>query len=145
MQPFDRLHEICYSKKNKISRKAKYCMGRKKKQENYLDYVFMRNPVYQWKEKEDGLVCIIVEWKGFYHWLAHKIFRKPKQSEIAMDKLGSFVWKQLDGKRNMYEVSELVRAEFGKEAEPVYERLIKFVEIMKENKFVLLKEGKRHG
>ena len=32
-------------------------MGRKKeKKENYLDYVFMKNPAYAWKEKEDGLV-----------------------------------------------------------------------------------------
>jgi len=46
-------------------------MGRKKeKKENYLDYVFMKNPAYAWKEKEDGLVYLIIEWKGFYHWLA---------------------------------------------------------------------------
>lgn len=119
-------------------------MGRKKeKKENYLDYVFMKNPAYAWKEKEDGLVCLIIEWKGFYHWLAQKVFHRPKQSEIAMDTLGSFVWKQLDGKRDMHEVAELVRQEFGKKADPVYERLIKFVEIMRDNKFVLLKEERK--
>ena len=119
-------------------------MGRKKEQkENYLDYVFMKNPAYAWKEKEDGLVCLIIEWKGFYHWLAQKVFHRPKQSEIAMDALGSFVWKQLDGKRDMHEVAELVRQEFGKKADPVYERLIKFVEIMRDNKFVLLKEERK--
>ena len=60
-----------------------------------------------------------------------------------MDALGSFVWKQLDGKRDMQEVAELVRQEFGKKADPVYERLIKFVEIMRDNKFVLLKEERK--
>lgn len=93
--------------------------------------------------KEDGLVCLIIEWKGFYHWLAQKVFHRPKQSEIAMDVLGSFVWKQLDGKRDMHEVAELVKQEFGKKADPVYERLIKFVEIMRDNKFVLLKEERK--
>lgn len=123
--------------------KADRAMGRKKdKNQNYLDYVFMKNPAYKWKEKEDGKVCLIIEWKGFYHWIAQKVFHKPKQSEIAMDALGSFVWKQLDGERDMHEVAELVKAEFGAKAEPVYERLIKFVEIMKDNKFVLLKEEK---
>ena len=110
-------------------------MGRKKeKKENYLDYVFMKNPAYAWKEKEDGLVYLIIEWKGFYHWLAQKVFHRPKQSEIAMD---------ADGKRDMHEVAELVRQEFGKKADPVYERLIKFVEIMRDNKFVLLKEERK--
>ena len=67
---------------------------------------------------------------------------KELQSEIAMDVLGSFVWKQLDGKRDMHEVAELVKQEFGKKADPVYERL-KFVEIMRDNKFVLLKEERK--
>lgn len=120
-------------------------MARNKKEEkNYLDYIFEKNPRYEWKEKEDGKVCIIVEWKGFYNKIAQKVFHKPKKSEIAMDDLGSFVWKQLDGERDLYQVSQLVKAEFGEKAEPVYERLIKFVEIMRDNKYVLLKEGKEN-
>jgi len=43
----------------------------------------------------------------------------------------------------MHEVAELVKQEFGKKADPVYERLIKFVEIMRDNKFVLLKEERK--
>ena len=104
MQPFDRLHEICYDiKKLYFNGKADRAMGRKKEKEKriILDYVFMKNPAYAWKEKEDGLVCLIIEWKGFYHWLAQKVFHRPKQSEIAMDALGSFVWKQLDGKKEI--------------------------------------------
>ena len=106
------------------------------------DHVYILGDL-AWKENEDGLVYLIIEWKGFYHWLAQKVFHRPKQSEIAMDALGSFVWKQLDGKRDMHEVAELVRQEFGKKADPVYERLIKFVEIMRDNKFVLLKEERK--
>ncbi len=61
-----------------------------------------------------------------------------------MDVLGSFVWKQLDGKKNIFEVGKLVKEEFGDRAEPVYGRLIKFVEIMRDNKYVVLKEEKKH-
>lgn len=117
----------------------------KKKQENYLDYVFEKNPHFPWKEKEDGTVCVIVEWKGFYAWIAHKVFKKPKQSEIALDNIGSFVWKQLDGNKNLFEVAQNMKAEFGDKANPVYERLIKFVEIMRDNKFVKLKEEKKNA
>ncbi len=109
-----------------------------KKKENYLDYIFEKNPAFEWKENAEGMVCIIVEWKGFYNRIAQKFFHKPKKSEIAMDVLGSFVWKNIDGKRNVYELGELVKAEFGEKAEPLYERLIKFLEIMKNNKYILL-------
>lgn len=128
----------------KTERAVKHMARNKKNEQNYLDYVFEKNPKYEWKEKEDGMVCIIVEWKGFYNKIAQKVFRKPRKSEIAMDALGSFVWKQLDGERNLYEVAQLVEAEFGEKAKPVYERLIKFVEIMRDNKYVQLKEGKKN-
>lgn len=117
--------------------------GKKLKEENYLDYVFEKNPAYSWREKEDGIVVVEVEWKGFYNRIAQKVFKKPSKSEIALDKLGSFVWKQFDGKRDLYEVSEIMKKEFGKDIEPVYERLFKFVEIMRDNKFVVLKEVKK--
>lgn len=120
-------------------------MARKKKEDkNYLDYIFEKNPKYEWKEDEDGIVSIVVEWKGFYNKVAQRVFKKPKKSEIKMDALGSFVWKQLDGERDLFEVSKLVEEEFGEKAKPVYERLIKFVEIMRDNHFVLLKEGKKN-
>ena len=131
--------------------KAVYCMEMVeniakigKKKDNYLDYVFEKNPVIEWHEREDGIICICVAWKGFYNKIAQKVFKKPKKSEIAMDVLGSFVWKQLDGKKNIFEVGKLVKEEFGDRAEPVYGRLIKFVEIMRDNKYVVLKEEKKH-
>ena len=117
----------------------------KKKQENYLDYVFQKNPDFAWHENEDGSVVVEVEWKGFYNRLAQKMFKKPSKSDIALDKLGSFVWKQIDGERDLYEISELMKQEFGKDIEPVYERLFKFVEIMRDNKFVILKEVRKHA
>lgn len=118
---------------------------RKRKEENYLNYVFVRNPEFAWEEGEDGLVSIVKEWKGFYNRLAQKVFHKPKQSKIAMDPLGSFVWKQMDGERDVHQIAELVKTEFGAKADPVYERLIKFIEIMRDHKFVILKEEKKNA
>ena len=119
--------------------------SKKNKKENYLDYDFEKNPDFGWTEKEDGTVAVEVEWKGFYNRIAQKVFKKPKKSEIALDKLGSFVWKQIDGERDLYAISELMKQEFGKDIEPVYERLFKFVEIMRDNKFVILKEVKKNA
>ena len=68
--------------------------------------------------------------------IAQKIFKKPRISHIALDKYGSFVWQQMDGKRNVYDISKLVSERFGKDAEPVVERLVKYIQILYQNKFI---------
>ena len=83
-----------------------------------------------------GIVTVHVVNKGFYNWIAQKIFKKPRISHIALDKYGSFVWQQMDGKRNVYEISKLVSERFGKDAEPVVERLVKYIQILYQNKFI---------
>ena len=74
--------------------------------------------------------------KGFYNRLAQKLFKRPKVSYISLDEYGSFVWQQMDGKRNVYEISKLVSERFGKDAEPVVERLVKYIQILYQNKFI---------
>ena len=74
--------------------------------------------------------------KGFYNRLAQKFFKRPKVSYISLDEYGSFVWQQMDGKRNVYEISKLVSERFGKDAEPVVERLVKYIQILYQNKFI---------
>ena len=106
------------------------------KKKNYLDHIFEKNPNFDWKENEKGNVCIIVEWKNIYSRMAQRFWGKPKTSEIEMDALGSFVWKQIDGKRTVYEIAETVKERFGQDAEPLYERLVKFLEIMRDNKYI---------
>ena len=58
------------------------------------------------------------------------MFKKPRVSHIALDAYGSFVWRQMDGKRNIYDISQLVAEEFGKDAEPVIERAVKFMQTL---------------
>ena len=67
-----------------------------------------------------------MENKGFYNWLAQKLFKRPRFSYIDLDEFGSFVWKQMDGKRTIY----------GDRAEPVVERLVKYFQILYRNHFI---------
>lgn len=120
-------------------------MGRKKK--NFMDFIPVRNPAYQWDADKKGIVTVHVVNQGFYNWIAQKIFHKPKISHIALDEYGSFVWKNMDGTRSVYEISKLVSQEFGKEAEPVTERLVKYIRILYQNRFIgykKLKDAARH-
>ena len=50
--------------------------------------------------------------------------------------MGSFIWNHIDGEKSIYEISQLIKDEFKEEAEPLYERLIQYMNILKNNKFI---------
>lgn len=107
-----------------------------KEKKNYLDFIPCCNPLYTWDADEKGIVTVHVVNKGFYNFLAQKLFKRPRISHIKLDAYGSFVWQQMDSVKTIYDISELVKNEFGKEAEPVVERLVKYFRILYQNKFI---------
>lgn len=109
-----------------------------KNKENYLDKIPMKNNTFSW-EVEDGLVVIHMENKGIYNKIAQKFFGSPKVSHVSLDELGSFVWEQIDGQRSIYQIGQLVNEEFGKSAEPLYERLSKYFYNLNSTKFITFK------
>lgn len=108
---------------------------------NYLELVPSRNPEFDWKENDKGIVTVNMVHKGFFDRIAQKLFFTPKVSHIKLDKYGSFIWKQIDGARNLIEIGNLVRNEYGEKAEPLYERLSQYFETLKNNRFVIMKKG----
>ncbi len=107
-----------------------------KEKKNFMDFIPICNPLYTWDADKKGIVIVHVVNKGFYNWLAQKLFKKPRISHIKLDEYGSFVWQQMDGNRTIYEISILVKAQFGKDAEPVIDRLVKYFQILYQNKFI---------
>ena len=71
---------------------------KKKDSKNYLDFIPEKNPEIEYVTGEDGIITVLIEWKGFYHKLAQRFFRRPRVSEIKLDKLGTFVWNSIDYK-----------------------------------------------
>ena len=62
---------------------------KKKDSKNYLDFIPEKNPEIEYETGEDGIITVLIEWKGFYHKLAQRFFRRPRVSEIKLDKLGT--------------------------------------------------------
>ena len=75
------------------------------KKENYIDNIPKINK--KWEILEDGIVEVTIENKGFYNTLAQKLFKKPRYSFIKLDEYGSCVWKQIDGKKTIYEIGKI--------------------------------------
>lgn len=107
-----------------------------KEKKNFLDYVPCGNPLYTWDADEQGIVTVHVVNQGFYNRLAQKLFKRPRISHIRLDEYGSFVWQQMDGKKTVYQISGLLSDRFGKEAEPVLDRLVEYLRILHQNKLI---------
>ena len=107
----------------------------KKQKENYLDYVPVILKTNTWSV-EDGKVTIHMEHRGGYAWIAQKFFSRPRISHIDLDSHGSFIFQQINGERTVGELAELMHQQFGADAEPLYDRLVKYMQILYNNGFI---------
>ena len=112
-----------------------------KKNNNYLDFIPIINPQNDWSEDEEGIVTIHMVHRGFYAAIAQKFFHTPRVSHIKLDEYGSFLWKELDGRRTVGQLAQRMKEQFGDKAEPLYERLVHYMQILHNNKFILF-QGK---
>ena len=104
-------------------------MRRNKKNENYLDKIPRIKGDLDW-EVEDDTVIVHQKNKGIYAKIAQKFFSSPETSHIRLEGQGSYVWQCIDGESSIYEIGKKVEKKFGKEAEPLYERLSQFMETL---------------
>ena len=114
-------------------------MGQKQKQ-NYLDLLPARNPKQQYHVESADSVTIIVEWKGFYHRIAQKVFKKPAVSRISLDTYGSFLWLSMDGETTVFQLLEALKERFPEMEKPL-PRLIQFMEILHSQKLMRWKRS----
>ena len=103
--------------------------------ENYLERKPLRSQI-QWMQDEDGIVTLEQENKGVMNRIAQKLLKKPKITYIHLDERGSFLWPMMDGKTTILELGERVKERFGKEAEPLYERLVQYLKILESYGFI---------
>ncbi len=115
-------------------------MKKNKKTENYLDKVPVQNANIGFSIANDGKVTLEIENKGAFNRIAQKILKKPKVSYIHLDEFGSFVWQQIDGQKDITLIGKAVDEQFGEKAHPLYERLVKYFEILKSYSFITFKD-----
>lgn len=103
--------------------------------QNYLDNKPVRADL-KWSKSENGKVTLEIENTGFFNKIAQKFFKKPKVSYVHLDEMGSFIWPMLDGEMTIIELGEKVKENFGEKAEPLYERLAKYIQILHSYNFI---------
>ena len=106
---------------------------------NYLEFIPSQKEGMNWSSDEKGIVTLEIENKGFFNRIAQNFFKKPKISYVHLDELGSFVWPLIDGQKDITAIGVLVEEHFGEKANPLYERLAKFFQILESYGFVSMK------
>ena len=104
--------------------------------ENYLERVPVRLESIGWSESEEGIVTLEIENTGWANRIAQKLFKRPKISYVHLDEMGSFIWPIIDGEINIYNIGEKVKEHFGDKAEPLYERLARYIKTLESYKFI---------
>ncbi len=109
---------------------------RKHINENYLERIPIPNPLIYWSKDDNERVTLEVENTGFFNRLCQRLFKKPPITYIHLDDMGSFIWPLLDGKKDIIALGKDVKNHFGENAEPLYERLSRFFQILESYKFI---------
>ena len=107
---------------------------------NYFQCVPVRDEDHPWRLKENGIVEIDMEHKGFYHFLAQKFFKKPRVSHIALDERGSMVWKSIDGTHTVMDIIHIMEDTFPKEKDRMLDRVVTYLAMLQRNRFIIMKK-----
>lgn len=86
---------------------------------------------FEWNTNEEGLVNLKVpKFKSNFGKSFLKIIRKDNIFSANLDKIGTVVWKNCDGKKTVKQILEILKKEFPKE-ENINQRLYLFLNQMK--------------
>lgn len=117
-------------------------MKPKNQQKNYLDLIPVRASGLAWNRDDEDIVVLEVENTGVFNRIAQKCFKRPKVTKVHMERFGSFLWPLIDGERTVKELADLLKERFGEEAEPLYPRVAKYMQIMESYHFISLSDGR---
>ena len=98
--------------------------------DEFLTYIPARLD-YEWSVDEEGLVKIkIPKFTSSLGKSFLKIIKKDDKFTANMDKIGSIVWKNSDGKKTVNDILEILKKEFPSENE-IDQRLYLFLQQMR--------------
>lgn len=104
--------------------------------EEFLSFIPVRADL-EWSINSDEVVEIIVpKFKSNIGKSFCKLIRKDENIIAKMDKIGTIVWKNSDGKKTVKDIFELLKKKFPKE-ENLDQRLFLFLSQMRSLKYII--------
>jgi hypothetical protein len=112
----------------------------KKESINPIEVVFKLMDRIRLTEDESGIVTL---WQPQDHKI-QKLLRRlklkiPEYTTLTLDEYGSFVIKQINGANTIEVIGVQLTEKFGSDVEPLYERLIPYMEYLDKNRRLIEK------
>ena len=93
---------------------------------------------FKWEENKEGLIKLNVpKFKSNFGKSFCKIIRKENYFEADLDKLGSIVWKNCDGRKNVEDILKILKKEFPDEKN-INQRLYLFLQQLNSLGYIIL-------
>lgn len=77
-------------------------------------------------------------------WARRLRFAIPAYRRIALDDFASFVFLTIDGQRSVQEIGRLMADAFGERIDPLYPRLLMFLEHLEKNERFICRRADAH-
>lgn len=106
------------------------------KKVNYLYKKPIIKEGLSWHRDLEGIVTLKVDNVGMFNKILKVLFKKSEISYIHLDETGSYVWMQLNGKNNVYEIGKKLAEKYGDKEKPLYAGLMKYFKILESYKFI---------
>ena len=113
-----------------------------------MEAVPLRTSRVEEKVAEDGTIhlCAHVPPRGWMEKCMAKVAGTDKTIQVALDEHGTFFWTHIDGKKNLFTLSALVRKEFELSKEDSDQATILFIKmLMRRNLIYLQVHPRRRG
>ncbi len=99
-----------------------------KNNEDVLNLIYKISADLEYEVDNDNIVTILVKQDHKVQRFFRKLkFRIPKYKKITLDEYGSWILLHVDGKKNVREIGEGLEVKFGDKVNPLYERLLLFL------------------
>lgn len=85
-------------------------------------------------EVRNGIVFVIKDQDAWIQRTLRKLHVKiPKTSEMELDRYGSFILQQIDGKKTVKEIGDLLGAQYEEANNQLYDRLLLYLNHLEKN------------
>jgi len=93
---------------------------------NALDLVPVKKKHVHWVD-EGEIIKLKIYRNHWYDALMHRLFKTPLEITIDLDKVGSEVWRLINGEDDIKTIGLKLKERLGDEVEPLFPRLVTFV------------------
>lgn len=96
--------------------------------QDILNIIYKISDNLEYEVDKGNIVTILERQDHKVQKLFRKLkFRIPEYKKTSLDEYASCVFLQIDGKKTVKDIGENLEAEYGEKAQPLYERLLLFL------------------